>query len=134
MLIQLNKAKSFVCLFLCFLASAIFAAETDVKVAVVHFQPCFNQVAYNTERLLQLADEAGFNGAKIVVFPELATSGYSYFNREQARQVAEPIPGKTTERFTHLARKHHMYIVLGLPEYDFCSNLFFNSAVLIMEG
>lgn len=112
-------------------ASVIFAIETDVKVAVVHFQPYFQQTSINVERLLELADEAGSHGAKIVVFPELATSGYSYFNRAQVRQVAETIPGKTTELFSQVAKKHAMYIIVGMPELETESNLFFNSAVLI---
>lgn len=84
------------------------SVETNIKVAVVHFHPYLQQVSYNIDRLLQLAEEAGSNGAKIVVFPEMATSGYSYFNREQIRQVAETIPGKTTELFSPVAKKHGM--------------------------
>lgn len=118
-------------LFFFSVASVIFAVETDVKVAVVHFQPYFQQTSINVERLLELGDEAGSHGAKIVVFPELATSGYSYFNRAQVRQVAETIPGRTTELFSQLAKKHGMYIIIGMPEFETESNLFFNSAVLI---
>jgi predicted amidohydrolase len=125
--------KIFVIIYLFFrpLASFVIAIETDVKVAVIHFQPHFRDISSNVERLLQLANEAGYNGAKIVVFPELATSGYSYFNRAEIRQVAETIPGRTTELFAQIAKSHGMYIVIGLPEYESLSNLFYNSAVLI---
>ncbi len=117
---------------ICFLStSTALAIESDVKVAVVHFQPHFQQVSSNVGRMLQLAEEAGSNEAKIVIFPEMATSGYSYFNKEQICQVAEKIPGRTTEFFSDIARRYAMYIVVGLPEYDGSSNLFYNSAVLI---
>ena len=117
---------------ICFLStSTVLAIESDVKVAVIHFQPHFQQVSSNVDRMLQLAEEAGLNGAKIVIFPEMATSGYSYFNREQIRQVAEMIPGRTTEFFSDMAKRYAMYIVLGLPEYVSSSNLFYNTAVLI---
>ncbi|GAB4229246.1 MAG: hypothetical protein Tsb0021_06970 [Chlamydiales bacterium] len=59
--------------FIFFIASfSTFASESEVKVAVVHFQPAFNEVEANIATLLQLAEETGKNGAKIVVFPELA--------------------------------------------------------------
>lgn len=128
---HVSKIFKFYYLFFFFLTSVVFATEVDVKVAVVHFQPHFQQISNNIERLLQLADEAGSNGAKIIVFPELATSGYSFFNRAQVRHVAEAIPGKTTELFSQIARRYASYIVIGLPEYDKVSNLFYNTAVLI---
>lgn len=124
MLIHARKIFDFFYLLFSLSTSAVLAIESDVKVAVIHFQPHFQQVSSNVDRLLQLAEEAGSNGAKIVVFPEMATSGYSYFNREQIRQVAETIPGKTTEFFSHVAKRHAMYIILGLPEYDCSSNTF----------
>lgn len=130
MLTQTHKMFSFLYLFFS-LTGFIFAVEVDVKVAVIHFQPHFQEISNNVEHLLQLADEAGANGAKIVVFPELATSGYSYFNRAQVREVAEFIPGKTTALFSQVAKKYGMYLVIGLPEYESISNLFYNTAVLI---
>lgn len=125
--------KIFNCFFLiCFFSSKIaLANESNVKVAVVHFQPQYQQVSSNVDRMLQLAEEAGSNGAKIVIFPEMATSGYSYFNKKQICQVAEIIPGKTTKFFSDVAKKYGMYIVVGIPEYDCSSNLYYNTAVLI---
>lgn len=109
----------------------LLSGELTVKVAVVHFQPTCHDIENNVARLSSLAIEAGKNEAKIVVFPELATSGYSYFSRHEIQKVAESIPGKTTAIFSKIARKYEMYIVLGLPEYSLLTNQFYNSAVLI---
>lgn len=115
----------------CFHSFPSFTSEANVKVAVVHFRPYCKEKQNNVASLLQLAEEAGCNEAKIVVFPELATSGYSFFSREQIRKVAETIPGPTTDLFSEVATRYGMYIILGLPEYEAATNLFYNSAVLI---
>jgi predicted amidohydrolase len=49
--------------------------------------------------------------------------------RESFADVAEPIPGPSTEYFCALAKKHQIYIVVGLVERD--GNLIYNVAVLI---
>jgi predicted amidohydrolase len=105
-------------------------AET-VKVASVHFRPYVGDVDGNLRRLVALTEEASRAGAKIVVHTEMATAGYSYFSREQIRTVAEPIPGKTTRLLGEVARRHHLFIAVGLPEIDPLTNRFYNSAVLI---
>ncbi|GAB4229239.1 MAG: hypothetical protein Tsb0021_06960 [Chlamydiales bacterium] len=61
----------------------------------------------------------------------LATTGYSYFNREHVSHVAETIPGQTTNLFSQVAMKYGMYVVLGLPEHATSTNLYYNSAVFI---
>jgi predicted amidohydrolase len=121
-------------LVVCFLAAIYtpaYAKSHDVKVAVVQFRPQMNDVPGNLRRLINLTDEAGRAGAKIVVHTEMATSGYSYFSREQIRKVAETIPGNTTRSLGRLARKYGLYVAVGLPEIDPLTNRFYNSAALI---
>ena len=103
----------------------------SVKVAVVQFRPQMNDVPRNLRRLVDLTEEAGRAGAKIVVHTEMATSGYSYFSREQIRSVAETIPGNTTRSLGTVARKHGLYVAVGLPEIDPLTNRFYNSVALI---
>jgi predicted amidohydrolase len=43
--------------------------------------------------------------------------------------VAEPVPGPSTDYFGELARKHNLYIVAGLVERE--RHLIYNVAVLI---
>lgn len=102
-----------------------------VKVASVHFGPKVGDVDGNLKRLVALTEEASRAGAKIVVHTEMATAGYSYFSREQIRAVAEPIPGKTTRLLGEVARRHHLFLAIGLPEIDPLTNRFYNTAVLI---
>jgi predicted amidohydrolase len=118
----------------CFLITAlapVYAKPHTVKVAVVQFRPRVNDVSGNLRRLIALTDEAGRSGAKIVVHTEMATSGYSYFSREEIRKVAETIPGKTTRSLGRIAIKYRLYVAVGLPEIDPVTNRFYNSVALI---
>ena len=73
-----------------------------------------------------LIAEAAKQKADLVVLGETITFvglGMKYHD------VAEPIPGPSTEYFCQLAKKHNIYIVVGLLERD--GDLVYNVAVLI---
>lgn len=124
------KASLFICFFIAAYPTA-YAKPRSVKVAVVQFRPQMGDVPGNLRRLVALTGEAGKAGAKIVVHTEMATSGYSYFSREQIRKVAETIPGNTTRLLGQVASKYQLYVAVGLPEIDLVTERFYNSAVLI---
>lgn len=52
----------------------------------------------------------------LVVFPELATTGYTVF--EQARSIAEPVPGPTTEAVGEAAAAADTNVLLGMAVSD----------------
>ncbi len=114
----------------CLLVGAALPAAT-VKVATVHFEPVEGNVALNVQKLVDLTTDAAKNGAKIVVHTEMATSGYSFFSREQIAAVAEPIPGPSTAKLGAVAKRYGIYVALGMPEYDGASNLYYNAVALI---
>ena len=69
---------------------------------------------------------AADEGADLIVLPETLTyysSGKSYV------EAAEKIPGRSTQYFGDLARRHNLYIVAGRLERD--QHLIYNVAVLI---
>ena len=73
-----------------------------------------------------MIEEAARQKADLVVLGECLTMAGS---DRTAEDVAEPIPGPSTEYFGRLAKKHDLYIVPGL--YERVGHLIFNSAVLI---
>jgi predicted amidohydrolase len=101
-----------------------------VKVATVQFEPTMFEKERNIARLLELCEQAAKEGAKLIVTPEMGTTGYCWFDRDEVTPFVEKIPGPTTERFAALARKHDCHIVIGMPEVDE-DGIYFNSAVLI---
>jgi predicted amidohydrolase len=76
----------------------------------------------------RLAEAAG-QGAKLVVFPECAATGYCFASAEEARAVAEPVPGPITEQMIGECRKHHCHAVVGMVEL--ASDRLFNVAVMV---
>lgn len=66
--------------------------------------------AVNLARAEALLDEARARGAELAVLPELFT--YLGSSRRHP-QVAEPIPGPTSERLGALARRHRLWLVAG---------------------
>jgi predicted amidohydrolase len=101
------------------------------KAAVIEFNPCLNNLDDNIHHLIQAVTEAAENGAKLIVTPEMATTGYHYENRRAIQAYVDTIPGKTTEAFEKVAKLYHTHIVIGMAEVDEEDGLFYNSAALI---
>jgi predicted amidohydrolase len=97
-----------------------------VRLATVHFIP---RAAKTVEERLRAFEpmiaEAAKEKADLVVLPEVVTygGGATYLD------VAEPVPGPSTEFFGKLAKQHGLYLVPGLVERD--GALIYNVAVLI---
>jgi predicted amidohydrolase len=101
------------------------------RVAAIQFEPIQGARAENIARLLELTEEAARRGARLIVHPEMATTGYCWYDRDEVRPHVEPIPGPTTEAFATLARPHDCYVVVGMPEVAPRTGIFYNSAALI---
>jgi len=98
-----------------------------VRLATIHYMPRNGKTAMDNCRQFEplLADVAR-RKADLVVLPEtltIAGNGLSY------AQVAEPIPGPSTDYFAKLAREHGMHLVVGLVERD--QHLIYNTSALI---
>ncbi len=100
-------------------------------VAAVQFEPVLGEKEANLRRLLALVEEAARHGARLIVTPEMATTGYCWYDREEIRPHVEPIPGPTTERFAQIARERGCYVVVGMPEVAPETGIFYNSAALV---
>jgi predicted amidohydrolase len=104
---------------------------TTYRAAAVQFEPTQFEKARNIERLVERVEEAARSGAKLIVTPEMGTTGYCWFDRAEVAPFVEPVPGPTTERFAAVARTHGVYVVIGMPEVDPGTGLYYNTAVLI---
>lgn len=99
--------------------------------AAVQFEPTLSAKTANIDRLLALVEQAAQQGAKLITTPEMATTGYCWYDRDDIADQVETIPGPTSERFAALARRYQCYIVLGMPEVETETRLYYNSAALI---
>jgi predicted amidohydrolase len=89
----------------------------------------FGDKSANLERLESFAREAAASGARLVVFPECAVTGYCFESREEAWPLAEPVPGPAVERLGRLARALGVHLVFGLIERD--GDRLFNALALV---
>src|SRR5581483_7770597 len=101
--------------------------ERRARLAAVHFRPAGGKTPMdNCQQFAPLVAEAARQRADLVVLPETLTY---YGLGKPYVDVAEPIPGPSTEYFGELARKHNLYIVAGLIERD--HHLIYNVAVML---
>lgn len=105
--------------------------QTRYKVAAIQFEPTLFRKEQNLRRALELTEYAAKEGAKLIVLPEMATTGYSWYSREEINPFVEEIPGPTTAQFALLARDYQCYIFLGLPEVEPITESFYNSIAFI---
>lgn len=101
------------------------------KVAAVEFDSELFTLDRNLPRIAAVVDEAARAGAKLILLPEAATTGYIYKDFAQLRPFLDSIPGKTTRLLEPVARKFGAHVVVGIAETDPDSGLAFNTAALI---
>ncbi|MFM8301066.1 MAG: FAD-linked oxidase C-terminal domain-containing protein, partial [Gemmatimonadota bacterium] len=99
--------------------------------AAIQFEPVLGDREGNIEALLRLCEEAAASGAKLIVLPEMATTGYCWQDREEVAPFVETIPGPTTEVFTAFCARHDCWIVAGMAEVVEETGVYYNSAALI---
>ena len=91
--------------------------EAEVRVACIQMEPVVGEKDRNLARSLQMIDEAAGQGARLIVLPELANSGYVFESRNEAIALAEEIPsGPTTTAWAAAAARHGAWIVAGIAE------------------
>ncbi len=105
--------------------------KEHLSVAAIQFEPQQFRKEENIQRLCSLVEEAARNGAQLIVMPEMGTTGYCWMDREEIADYVETVPGETTAHFAQLAARYNCYLVLGMPETDSITHLYYNTAVLI---
>jgi len=100
-----------------------------MKVAAVQMDVKIFEKEHNLGRTLEKLETAVRNGAKMVIFPECALTGYCFSSREEARPMAETVPGPSTETIAAAARKLNCTVIVGLLER--AGDGLFNAAAVI---
>lgn len=101
-------------------------------VAAAQFAPVHGDVAANLALIGALLEQAAASGAELVVFPELATTGYAWSSAEEVAPLAEPVPGPVTGWLTERCREYGCHVVVGLVER--AGRPLHNTAVLVGPG
>src|SRR5947209_10945148 len=99
-----------------------------MRVAVVQIDPHLADPVYNLGLIAEGLSRAQGAGAELAVFPECAVSGYLYTSLAEALEIAEPIPGTSSDRIAELAARDGIYTVAGMLERD--GDRCYNTAVI----
>jgi predicted amidohydrolase len=84
----------------------------------------------NLERVVERLHAAADRGARLIVFPECALTGYCFTSRAEVAAVAEPAPGPATDAIAAACARRDVFALVGLLESTADGRLF-NSAALI---
>jgi predicted amidohydrolase len=98
-----------------------------MKAGFVQFDPLFGEVHKNIEKAIRLIEPLE---ADLVVLPEFFNTGYLFTSKQEAEDLAEPIPGgPTTDALCDIARRKNIHLVGGLIEK--AGGRIYNAAVLV---
>ncbi len=100
-----------------------------MKVAAVQMDITIKENARNLAKIAEHFETAARAGARLVIFPECALSGYCYTSREEALPFSETVPGPSTEKLAALAAKLDCTAVVGLLER--AGDVIYNAAAVI---
>jgi predicted amidohydrolase len=120
-------SKLILTLFSLILMFQVQAAE--IKVASVSFHS--KELAYNLPKMAEISETAAKNGARLIVFPEMSSTGFLYSSFAEAKPNMDTFPGKSTEAFGRVAHKHNIYIAYGYIELDPHTGIAYNSAAIV---
>lgn len=85
----------------------------------------------NWTSAMLLLEEALRQGPRLVVFPEAFVSGVNFII---LRQMAEPLPGPTSDKLSELALRHSLHVVAGILEQGEHNKIYDSSVVIDATG
>ena len=101
-----------------------------VRVACCQIAPVVGDAEGNRVRAREAVREAVAAGARLVVLPELCTSGYTFESEEEARALAQPADGGALAEWAEEAAAADAVVVGGFAEAGEDGHLY-NSAALV---
>ncbi|WP_071141681.1 nitrilase-related carbon-nitrogen hydrolase [Acidaminococcus timonensis] len=104
-----------------------------VKIALGQFTSVQGDTTKNLQKILDMTDKAAAQNADLIVFPELAYSGY-FCNSLQMQELAEPQDGPFVQTLCKKAKEKKIHIIAGYPESCGIPGRIYNSAIFIDDG
>jgi len=86
--------------------------KEKLKIAGVQMEPKILEKDRNLTRCLELIQDTAREGARLIVFPECALTGYVFSGLEEALPLCEPIPGPSTEKILGVCRDKYRKVHL----------------------
>jgi predicted amidohydrolase len=104
--------------------------KDKIKLALAQISSKRENKEENLKKFETLTQKAKKKGADLIIFPELSLTGYVV--RDQLYELAENIPGPSTQRVEEIAKKTGVHIIFGMPELSEKTRAtMFNTAVFV---
>jgi predicted amidohydrolase len=104
--------------------------KDKIKIALAQISSKRESKNENLLKIERLTLKAKQQGADLIIFPELSLTGYVLL--DQVYELAETIPGPSTQKVESLAKKTGMHIIFGIPELsEKTQATIFNTAVFV---
>lgn len=104
--------------------------KEKIRVALAQINCKRENKTENIKKIEEITIKANSQGANLVIFPELALSGY--IMRDQVYEIAETIPGPSTQKIEKIAKRNNIHIIFGMVELSQKTKAtVFNTAVLV---
>lgn len=98
-----------------------------LRVAAVSTRNWIDQTNRSIQNMTYWAEKAVNKGAEFIVFPELGVNGY--FHSTHTWDIAEPVPGPSTEKLISSAKKLNVILCFGILERDM--DVVYNTQVVV---
>ena len=103
--------------------------------AAIQFAPVFREPEGNLRVAAEMVTRAASEGAKLVVLPEMCTTGYSFMSRAAAEPFAEVFEsGRSFQVFHELAIKLDVGVAWGFMRREPGTGQLFNSQGLVLPN
>ncbi len=103
-----------------------------LKVSTIQFKPEYSKPAKNRNAIIELCREAVTEGSRLIILPEMCTTGYIWPRRSDLLPFAEEAQGETFVMFSKFCADNSCFLAYGYPEQD--NDKIFNSQNLIGHG
>ena len=111
---------------------ASLAATEPFVAASLQFNPTMYELDGNIDNLCDaLSQVFEQTGARLVVAPEMCTTGYGYTSRADIAPYVDTIPGKATDAVGELCARYGAHVVFGMAERDAETDIYYNAAALV---
>ena len=104
----------------------------STKIACVQMDVAIGDVKANREKIIERIRLAADAGAKLIIFPECALTGYCFESLAEAAEFAEPLDGPSLQAIAEVCRETGSLVVVGFIER--ADSSFYNAAMVVGPG
>src|SRR5262245_17409492 len=105
---------------------------SKTKIAGVQMDVELGNIEANRRKIVARIRETAESGARLVIFPECARTGYCFDSLEEAAKFAEPADGFSARHIALACEQANVHAIVGFIEKE--GSRYFNAALIVGPG